>query len=122
VATPSPPSISWRDSVSLTAKLAAANPATLLIAGHTHRNRRYRVGGVTVAEVGSPKDYPGQWAGYAVYEGAIRQVVRRVERPDAIAWNQMSGRALGGIWGWWSPGRMADRCWTLEWPDRVVVP
>lgn len=116
-----PPSIVRPDSVRLTSRLAAANPATLLIAGHTHRNRRYRTGGITAAEVGSPKDYPGQWAGYAVYEGGIRQVVRRVERPDAIAWTQMTGRALGGIWGWWSPGRLSDRCWTLEWPDRVVA-
>ncbi len=116
-----PPSVSWEDSVRLASQVALANPSTLLIAGHTHRNRRYRTGGITVAEVGSPKDYPGQWAGYAVYEGGIRQVVRRVERPDAIAWTQMTGRALGGIWGWWSPGRLGDRCWTLEWPDRVVA-
>lgn len=73
------------------------------------------MGGVTVAEVGSTKDYPGQWAGYSVYEGGIRQVVRRVERPDAIAWTEMTARAIGGVWKWWSPGRMEDRCWTIRW-------
>jgi predicted phosphodiesterase len=120
VATHFPPSIAWRDSVRLTSALASANPSTLIIAGHTHRNRRYQVGGITVAEVGSTKDYPGQWAGYAVYEGGVRQVVFRVAEPDAIAWTQMTRRAMSGLWGWWSPGRLADRCWTLEWPDRVV--
>ncbi len=116
-----PPSISWPDSTRLVSGLVAANPATLIIAGHTHRNRRYPVGGLTVAEVGSTKDYPGQWAGYSVYEGGIRQVVFRVAEPSAIAWTESTRRVLGGIWGWWSPGRLSDRCWTLEWPNRVVA-
>ena len=79
-----------------------------MIAGHTHRNRRYRVRGIDVIEVGSTKDYPGQWAGYSVYEGGIRQVVRRVSQPDVIAWTEMTGRALGGLWRRWSPGSLAD--------------
>jgi 3',5'-cyclic-AMP phosphodiesterase len=116
-----PPSIERRHSTRLLAELAAANPATLLIAGHTHRNRRYRVGGLTVAEVGSTKDYPGQWAGYAIHEGGIRQAVFRLTEPTALAWTERTRDALGGIWEWWSPGRLADRCWTLEWPDRVVA-
>jgi predicted phosphodiesterase len=115
-----PPSIRWPDSSRLVAALAAANPSTLLLAGHTHRNRRYRVGGLTVAEVGSTKDYPGQWAGYAVHEGGIRQVVFRVADEAAIAWTETTKRAMAGVWGWWSPGRLADRCWSLEWPNRVV--
>jgi hypothetical protein len=116
-----PPSIDRTDSRRLMSALALANRSTLYIAGHTHRNRRYRMGGITVAEVGSTKDYPGQWAGYAVYEGGIRQVVYRVEPPEAIAWTQMTARAVGGIWELWSPGRLSDRSWTLEWPDRVVT-
>jgi len=116
-----PPSISRPDSARLVAGLAAAQPATLIIAGHTHRNRRYQVGGLTVAEVGSTKDYPGQWAGYSVYEGGIRQVVFRVAEPSAITWTETTRRAIFGIWGWWSPGRLSDRCWTLEWPNRVVA-
>ncbi len=115
-----PPSIGWRDSSRLVAALAAADPATLFLAGHTHRNRRYRVGGLTVAEVGSTKDYPGQWAGYAVHEGGIRQAVFRIADEAAIAWTEPTKRAVGGVWGWWSPGRLADRCWTLEWPNRVI--
>jgi Icc protein len=116
-----PPSIARGDSTRLVAALVAANPSILMVAGHTHRNRRYAVAGATVAEVGSTKDYPGQWAGYTVYEGGIRQVVYRVEEPDAIAWTETTARAMAGIWRWWSPGRLSDRCWTLEWPDRVVA-
>jgi Icc-related predicted phosphoesterase len=110
-----PPGIEWRDSVELTRRLRRANPSVLVLSGHTHRNRRYQVRGIDVTEVGSTKDYPGQWAGYSVYEGGIRQVVRRVSRPDVVAWTDMTGRVLAGVWGRWSPGRMADRCWTIDW-------
>ena len=115
-----PPSVNWRDSRKFASAVLAANRSAVVISGHTHRNRLYRAGGLLVSEVGSTKDYPGQWAGYSVYEGGIRQVVRRVERPDAIAWNEMTRRALGGVWGRWSPGGLGERCWTLNWPDRVV--
>ena len=115
-----PPSVNWRDSRRFASAVLAANRSSVVLSGHTHRNRLYRAGGLLVSEVGSTKDYPGQWAGYSVYEGGIRQVVRRIERPDAIAWNEMTKRALGGVWGWWSPGGLGDRCWTLHWPDRVV--
>ncbi len=115
-----PPSISWRDSNLLLQGVSARNPATLMLAGHTHRNRLYRSRGVTVAEVGATKDYPGQWAAYTVYERGIRQVVRRIARPDAIVWTEMTKRAVFGLWGWWSPGRLGDRCWVLEWPDRII--
>ena len=103
----------------LTTALRAANPATLIVAGHTHRNRRYPVDGIDVVEVGSTKDYPGVWAGYAVHEGGIRQVVRRISRPDVVAWTEATARALGGQWGRWSPGRVDERCWSLTWPART---
>jgi 3',5'-cyclic-AMP phosphodiesterase len=110
-----PPALSHDDSTALAAALAVANRNVVVVAGHTHRNRHYRVGGVDVAEVGSSKDYPGQWAGYSIYEGGIRQVVYRTGARDTIAWTEMTRLALGGVWGWWSPGRLTDRCWTLEW-------
>jgi hypothetical protein len=112
---PYPPGVPLDQSARLAAALAAANPATIVLAGHRHRNRRYRVGGVTVAELGSTKDYPGSWAGYAVYEGGIRQVTRRVADPDALAWTEATGRALCGLWARWSPGSLADRCWVAAW-------
>jgi Icc protein len=111
-----PPGLTRASSRRLTTALRAANPATIVVAGHTHRNRRYRVDGADVVEVGSTKDYPGVWAGYAVHEGGIRQVVRRISRPDVVAWTEGTSRTLGGQWGRWSPGRLEERCWSLTWP------
>lgn len=98
--------------------VAAANPATLVIAGHSHRHRRHRWGPLTIAEVGSPQDYPGTWAGYVVHEGGIRQVVRRVADPQAIAWTESTRDCFLGLWGRWSPGTRDQRCFSLTWPER----
>lgn len=95
--------------------LGRANPNTMTVSGHTHRHRRREHGPVTVAEVGSPKDYPGVWSGYDVYEGGIRQIVRRIERPDCISWTEQTGRAIFGVWRRWSPGTINDRCFTKLW-------
>ena len=98
--------------------VAEANPATLVASGHSHRHRRHHHGPLTHAEIGSTKDYPGAWAGYVVHEGGIRQVVRRVADPAAIAWTEYTKRAVGGIWGRWSPGVRSHRCFSLTWPGR----
>ena len=58
-----------------------SRPPVLYTSGHTHRHRHYRRSTIDVAEVGATKDYPGVWAGYVVYEGGIRQVVRRIADP-----------------------------------------
>jgi Icc protein len=118
VPTSYPPGLVHSDSRRLLRALSEANPATVILAGHTHRNRTYRMSGLPVAEVGSTKDYPGGWAGYAVHEGGIRQVVRRTAAPEVIRWTETTRRALGGVWGRWSPGTLADRCWTLSWSAR----
>ena len=62
--------------------------------------------------------YGGTWAGYVVHEGGIRQVVRRVAAPAAIRWTEETKRALLGVWGRWSPGRLDDRCLSHTWPAR----
>jgi len=117
VPTSYPPGVTRTDSRRLIDALRGAG-AALVIAGHTHRNRTYRIGGLLVAEVGSTKDHPGGWAGYAIHEGGIRQVVRRTSRRDVIGWTDATAAALGGLWGWWSPGRLSDRCWSAPWPAR----
>lgn len=83
--------------------------------GHTHRNRSRTRGDVLITEVGSTKDWPGVWAGYAIYEGGIRQVVRRIVRPDAIVWTEYSRGALNGLWAMWSPGPLNERCLSHSW-------
>ena len=99
-------------------RLVAANPAVLVTSGHTHRHRRRRHGPAVVTEVGSPKDFPGTWAGYVVHEGGIRQVVRRIGRPDVLRWTDQSASAALGLWGRWSPGALDDRCFAHTWPTR----
>ncbi|MDQ2754806.1 MAG: metallophosphoesterase [Actinomycetota bacterium] len=110
-----PPGLVQGDSLRLLRQLGVANRRTVVLAGHTHRNRRYRLRGITVAEVGATKDYPGQWAGYTVYEEGLVQVVYRIEDPGVIAWTESTRLALGGIWGWWSIGERQDRCWVQAW-------
>ena len=61
------------------------------------------------------KDYPGVWAGYVVHDGGIVQTVRRVAEPSAMAWTEHSARAMGGIYRYWTPGRLDDRCFSLNW-------
>lgn len=98
--------------------VAEVKPATIVTAGHSHRNRRRRHGPLVVTEVGATMHYPGTWAGYAVHEGGIRQVVRRVAAPEAIEWTDRSRRALGGVWGLVAPGLRSHRCFSHTWPDR----
>jgi predicted phosphodiesterase len=110
-----PPGIPAAESRRFLDGLAAAQPNTIVTSGHTHRHRARTHGPLLVTEVGSPKDYPGTWAGYLVYEGGVIQTVRRVMAPDAIRWTQRTARMCGGAWGRWSPGRLADRCITRTW-------
>ncbi len=113
-----PPGIPGPQARALLDALGEANPAVVFASGHTHRHRRRTRGPVVVTEVGSPKDYPGTWGGYVVHEGGIRQVVRRIAAPDVIAWTEYTRRAVLGVWGLWSPGSLADRCWSHTWPTR----
>ena len=110
-----PPGIPPDEAERFLTALHAVNPDAMVITGHTHRHRRYVRHGVTVCETGSPKDFPGTWTGYVVHEGGLRQVVHRVARPDCIAWTSYTARAALGIWGEWSPGTLADRCFTHTW-------
>jgi predicted phosphodiesterase len=110
-----PPGVPGPEADAFLRALHAANPRALVATGHTHRHRRDVREGVTVVEVGSTKDYPGTWTGYVAYEGGLRQVVRKVSDPSVLPWNEHTRWAVGGIWGLYSPGRLADRCFTVTW-------
>jgi 3',5'-cyclic AMP phosphodiesterase CpdA len=96
-------------------RVVQANPRVLMSAGHTHRHRRHDRGPMVITEVGSPQHFPGTWAGYVVHEGGIRQVVRRVAAPDAIAWTEATRRSVARVWARWSPGRIEARCFSVDW-------
>lgn len=110
-----PPGIPFAQGRHFLETVKAANPRLLISSGHTHRNRAYRRRGVLITEVGSPKDYPGVWAGYSVYEGGITQTIRRVCEPSALAWTDPTRKAVGGIWGMWAPGHIDQRCISHTW-------
>jgi len=112
-----PRGVRYADGQRFARALTGANPRVLLSAGHTHRNRRRAVGSLVHTEVGSTKDWPGVWAGYAVHEGGIRQVVRRIADPDVMPWIDYTRWAAGGLWWPYSPGRLGQRCFTHIWPE-----
>lgn len=95
--------------------LRRANPRLIGTSGHTHRNRSRLIAGVRWTEVGSTKDYPGVWAGYVVHERGIRQVVKRIIEPSSIEWTERTRRAVGGAWGAWAPGTLAQRSFSHRW-------
>lgn len=97
--------------------LGAAQPRSLVTSGHTHRNRARRHGPLVVTEVGAPKDHPGVWATYELYEGGIVQTVRRIAEPRALDWSERAGTTVGNLWGQWSPGRRSHRCLVHAWDD-----
>ncbi len=113
-----PPGIPGNQARALLDAVVAVNPATLVSTGHSHRNRRNTYGPLVITEIGAPMHYPGTWAGYAVHEGGIRQVVRRVAAPKAIEWTERTRRALLGLWSWWASGSRGDRCFTHAWPGQ----
>ena len=95
--------------------LGRANPRVLVTAGHSHRNRRRSIHGVDHVEVGSVKDFPGVWAGYAVYEGGLQQTSFRVDEPDCLAITDGTRRVMMGAWRIYAPGSIGDRCFTRHW-------
>ena len=95
-------------------ELFARRPALVgYFAGHSHRNLVRRVpgtGDVPWAEVGATKDYPGVWAEYRIYEGAVMQVVHRISSPEALAWTDRTRSMFGGLYPSYSFGSLEDRC------------
>jgi Icc protein len=114
-----PRGIPHRDGLDLLERLGRLHPRTLVSSGHTHRHRRWAHGGVTTTQVGATKDYPGVWAGYAVHEGGVRQVVRRISSPDVLTWTDRTRRAAFGAWRFVAPGPLASRCFELDWTASV---
>lgn len=103
------------DTAALLREMAEANPDLLISSGHTHRTRARYEAGVAITEVGSTKDYPGVWAGYAIHRSGVRQVVRRVAEPTCVTWTERTHAVVAGLWGRWSPGRLDDRSFTHRW-------
>ncbi|MEM7274556.1 MAG: metallophosphoesterase [Actinomycetota bacterium] len=110
-----PAGIGGTEAARFLGRLRQLSTPVTISSGHTHRNRSRLEGDILVTEVASTKDWPCVWAGYAVHEGGIRQVVRRIAAPGAIGWAEYSRGAVGGLWGLWSPGPIEQRCLSHAW-------
>lgn len=113
-----PAGISAPESTDFLDELDRLDIPVIVSSGHTHRNRSRMHRRVLMTEVASTKDWPGVWAGYAVHEGGIRQVIRRIMQPEAIVWTEYSRGALNGLWSMWSPGPIEQRCLSHPWARR----
>ena len=112
-----PAGISSSNARPVVEELAATNPQTFISSGHTHRNRLHWLGparAIPYTEVSATSDYPGVWAGYEVSNLGIRQTVRRISEPSALAWTERTRRVLGTVWPRWSQGRLHDRSVDLD--------
>lgn len=88
-------------------------------AGHTHRNHLVTVPQVpdrVFAEVASVKDFPGSWAEYRVFDGAILQVHRRISNLQALSWSERARHMYGGLYGTYALGELSERCFAMANP------
>jgi len=117
-----PLGVARREAAPVLDRLTEVNADLLVSSGHSHRNRATTRGTALITEVSSTSDFPGVWAGYEVHADGVRQTVRRVSDPACIAWNDFTAGVVGGIWGRWSPGRLADRSRLHLWtrPRRKI--
>ena len=84
--------------------------------GHTHRNRVRTfaaTGDVPWVEVACVKDYPGTWAEYRVYDGAVAQIHHRIATPEALAWTEQTRHMYAGYYQDYALGTLADRCFVI---------
>ena len=101
------------DSARLVEVLGRRRSLACYLAGHTHRNRCQRLGGIPFAEVACVKDFPGGWAEYRVYEGGIAQVFHRAQGPDAVRWAERTRAMFSGFYGAFAMGRLEDRSFVV---------
>jgi 3',5'-cyclic-AMP phosphodiesterase len=105
------------DATDALAAVFARRPSILgYFAGHTHRNRIVHLPGVgqPFVEVACVKDYPGTWAEYRVFEGAILQVHRRISTPEALIWSEKTRHMFGGLYQGYALGRLDERCFAID--------
>jgi 3',5'-cyclic AMP phosphodiesterase CpdA len=108
--------INSEDSARLVEVISRHASIACYLAGHTHRNRCHRIGGVRFVEVACVKDFPGGWAEYRVHERGIAQVFHRAAAPSAIEWAEVTRAMFAGYYGAYAMGSLEDRCFVVETP------
>ncbi len=89
-------------------------------AGHTHRNKVRNLpstGRFPWVEVACVKDFPGSWAEYRIFEGAIFQIHHRISSdPAARRWSERCRSLFGGYYPSYALGEDTDRCFEIPLP------
>ena len=106
------------DSVALFELLAEAPHVKGMLIGHTHRNRirRYpQTGKLPFVEVNNPKDYPGGFGHYRLFEdGSFRQEVRRTPSRRALAHSTRCRGLFRGSFQHFVLGSLEERSYVVE--------
>jgi len=106
------------DSVALFDLLAAAPHVKGMLIGHTHRNRIRRyppTGKLPFVEVNNPKDYPGGFGHYRLFEdGSFRQEVRRTPSPRALEHSTRCRSLFQGSFQHFVLGTLEERSYVAE--------
>jgi hypothetical protein len=106
------------DSLALFDLLRHAPHVKAMLIGHTHRNRirRYpQTGRLPFVEVNNPKDYPGGFAHYRLFEdGSFRQEVRRTPSERALAHSTRCRELFRGHYQHFVLGSLAERSYVAD--------
>lgn len=106
------------DSLALFDLLRHAPHVKGMLIGHTHRNRirRYpQTGRLPFVEVNNPKDYPGGFAHYRLFEdGSFRQEVRRTPSERALAHSTRCRELFRGNYQHFVLGSLAERSYVAD--------
>jgi hypothetical protein len=106
------------DSLALFDLIAQAPHVKGMLIGHTHRNRirRYeRAGTIPFMEVANPKDYPGGFGHYRLFEdGSFRQEVRRTPSTRALAHSTRCRSLFRGGHQHFTLGSLEERSYVAE--------
>jgi len=88
-----------------------------VLIGHTHRNRLLRypeTGDLPFVEVHNPKDYPGGWAHYRLFEdGSFHQEARRTASRRALDHSTRCGDLFEGRYREFAIGDLATRSFAI---------
>ncbi len=107
-----------QDSLALFDLLAEAPHVKGMLIGHTHRNRirRYpRTGSLPFMEVANPKDYPGGFGHYRLFEdGSFRQEVRRTPSRRALEHSTRCRGLFKGGYQHFALGSLEERSYVAD--------